>query len=156
MGQTELTPVESTIASPSKSSSSTSTTKGIGTPAIEFAVSAAIDQKGLDVKAIDVSKLCSFADNFLLVSGTSERHVKGIADGINKRLRKHCHKPLSITGYDKGEWIVLDFNDLIVHVFYEPSRQFYELDDLWQKAPLVSLSEKLREEMRFLRTGSFG
>ncbi|MCL4160010.1 UNVERIFIED_CONTAM: hypothetical protein GTU68_008298 [Idotea baltica] len=99
--------------------------------------------------------MCSFADHFLIVSGTSERHVKGIADGISKRLGAEGIPLRSKTGYDRGEWIVMDYGDLIVHVFYEPSRQYYELDELWSSAPLVELNESLKEEMRFLRTGSF-
>lgn len=161
MGQTELEPVNSSLLSSTETSSvptslsKPTSSKSICTPVTEHAVYAAINQKGLDVKALDVSGLCSFADNFLIVSGTSERHVKGIADGIAKRLGKDGCNPLSISGYDCGEWILMDYDDLIIHVFYEPSRQLYELDELWQSAPLVPLGEKLKEEMRFLRTGSF-
>lgn len=121
----------------------------------ELAVAAAIDQKALDVKALDVSQRCSFADHFIIVSGTSERHVKGISDKIQRRLLEHGVKPLSITGAERGEWIVLDYDDLVVHVFYEPSRQFYELDEVWKDAPTLALSAELQQEMRFLRTGSF-
>lgn len=168
MGQTELKPA--VHSSPSNQSSSQSdmqgtsasegssvgsSSAGICAASTEVAVRAAIDQKALDVKAIDVSKHCSFADNFLIVSGTSERHSIGIATRIVERLKKAGHMPLSLNGMDRGEWIVLDFDDLIIHVFFEPSRQFYELDVVWENSPFVTLPKELQDEIRFLRTGSF-
>ena len=113
----------------------------------------AIEQKGLDVRAIEVSECSSIADFFLIVSATSERHAKGIADKILAALRELGEKAISTNGYDKGEWILIDYADLLVHIFYEPSRQYYAFDELWENAPEISLGEELQEQARKLRTG---
>lgn len=113
----------------------------------------AIEQKGLDVRAVEVAKYSSIADYFLIVSATSERHAKGIADKILIALRESGEKVISTNGYDKGEWILLDYADLIVHIFFEPSRQYYAFDELWHNAPELSLGEELQEQARKLRTG---
>ena len=119
------------------------------------AIQAAIDQKALDVKGIDVSKVCDFADCFVIASGTSKRHVKAVSDKIVDKLKSQGHQTLSITGADIGEWVVLDFGDLVVHVFYEPTRQYFEFDELWSKGSQLELEDSLKEQMRMLRTGSF-
>lgn len=113
----------------------------------------AIEQKGLDVRAIDVSKCSSIADHFVIISATSERHAKGMADKILEALRTDGEKPNSKDGYDQGEWILLDYSNLIVHIFYEPSRQYYDFDDLWKEGHEVELSEELSAQARKLRTG---
>jgi len=114
----------------------------------------AIEQKGLDVRAIQVSECSSIADYFLIVSATSERHAKGIADKILKTLREELEeKATSTNGYDSGEWILIDYADLLVHIFYEPIRQYYEFDELWKNADEVKLSAELEEQARKLRTG---
>ncbi len=123
----------------------------------QAAVRAAIDQKALDVRGLDVSEVSSFAQCFVIASGTSERHVKGIADKIREELREQSgESPLSVVGKDNGEWIVLDYGALVVHVFYEPTRQYYEFDEFWKSAPAIPIDPDLEQEMRRLRTGSFG
>ena len=120
------------------------------------AVRAAIDQKALDVKGLDVAEICSFADCFVIASGTSERHVQGIADKVRKALLDLGERPMSVTGKDAGEWIIIDYGGLVVHVFYEPTRQYYEFDEFWKAARPVPIDPDLAQEMRRLRTGSFG
>lgn len=120
------------------------------------AVKAAIDQKALDVKGLTVSEICSFADSFVIASGTSERHVQGIAEKVQEALRRHGERPLSVSGKDSGEWIVIDYGSLVVHVFYEPIRQYYEFDEFWKNAVPIPIDPELAQEMRRLRTGSFG
>lgn len=122
--------------------------------AVEIALRAAVDQKSLDVRSLDIRSVSEIADYFVIVSGTSERHVKGIADRVKLELSKVNLKPANIDGYETAEWIVLDYLDFIVHIFFEPTRQVYDFDKLWGKAKPVELPRELEEATRRLRTGS--
>ena len=119
------------------------------------AIRAAIDKKGLDVRALNISRLSDVADFFVIISGTSERHVKGLADHIKEELTKLGEAPLAKSGYDRGEWILLDYGDVVVHLFYEPTRQHYRFDELWQRGTAVELPGDLEQELRLLRTGIY-
>lgn len=122
--------------------------------ALEIALHAAVDQKSLDVRSLDLRGVSSIADSFVIVSGTSERHVKGIADKIKVELAKHGLKPTHVDGYENAEWIVLDYLDMIVHVFFEPVRQAFDFDKLWDKAKPLELPNELEEAVHKLRTGT--
>lgn len=118
------------------------------------AIRAAVDQKALDVRGLDISETSDIADYFIICSGTSQRHVKGIADKLQADLAKFGERPLSVNGYNEGEWVVLDYGDLIVHIFYEPMRQHYGLDELWgTRSVEIEPPEELHEHMRMLKTG---
>ena len=119
------------------------------------AIRAAIDKKGLDVRALNISRLSDVADYFVIISGTSERHVKGLADHIKEELLKAGESPLAKSGYEGGEWILLDYGDVVVHLFYEPTRQHYRFDELWQRGTAVQLPEDMEQELRKLRTGIY-
>ena len=121
--------------------------------AVEIALKAAVDQKSLDVRSLDLEGISSIASYFIIASGTSERHVKGIADKIRLELSKEGYKPAHLDGYDNAEWIVMDYLDFFVHIFYEPTRQFYEFDKLWENAKPVELPRELEEAVKKLRTG---
>ena len=115
---------------------------------------AAVDQKGLDVRGLDIATSSDFADFFVIISGTSERHVRGIADKIQEALVKLGERAQGVNGYEKGEWILIDYGDLIAHVFYEPKRQYYGLDELWGKrSTVIEPGPELVHNMRMLRTG---
>ena len=120
------------------------------------AVRCAVDQKGLDARALDLRGQSDIADFFVIVSGTSERHVKGIADRISRGLKDLGQAPPTISGYEQGQWVLLDFGDVVVHIFYEPVRQYYEFDDLWKFARPMAVEAELAREMRSLRTGIYG
>lgn len=121
---------------------------------LDRALRAVVDQKALDVRALDVSQATDIADRFLIVSGTSERHVRGIADKVTEALSKLGEEPASVSGYEQAEWILLDYGDLIVHIFYEPTRQYYNLEDFWRKrGKAITPSPELEEDIRRLRTG---
>ena len=101
-------------------------------------------RKALDMVALDIRKIASFAEVFLICTGTSSRQVQAIADEVQDRLRsERGARPLHIEGYELGEWILLDYGDLIVHVFVEESRRFYQLERLWRDAERVELPENL-------------
>jgi ribosome-associated protein len=101
----------------------------------------ALEKKSYDLVLMDVRELTSVADYFLICSGRSDRQVQTIAQGIDENLRKLGIKPLSIEGLSRGQWVLMDYADVIVHIFYQPVREFYDLEKLWSDAPRVELPE---------------
>ena len=97
-------------------------------------VKAALDKKAIDVIVLDVRKLISFTDVFIICSGRSNRQVSAIAEHIHVNLKKHDIRPLSIEGMKEGHWVLLDYGHVVIHVFYEPIREFYDLEGLWADA----------------------
>jgi ribosome-associated protein len=100
---------------------------------------AADSRKAEDIVVLDVQQLSSVADYFLICSGSSDRQVRAIADAIAEELVKHGEKPLAIEGYQKGTWVLMDCADLVVHVFDDDTRRFYDLERLWHRAPRVEV-----------------
>jgi len=86
---------------------------------------------------LDVADLTSYADVFIICSGRSNRQVSAIADFIKTDLKKHKIKPLSVEGTKNGHWVLLDYGHVIIHVFYEPVREFYDLEGLWADAERI-------------------
>jgi ribosome-associated protein len=105
---------------------------------VREAVSAADDRKAVALKVLHLQKISDFTDYFLICSGTSERQVQAIADGVEARLREHKVRPLHVEGYNRGQWVLLDYGDLVVHVFQEEPRRHYALERLWGDAPDVT------------------
>ena len=99
---------------------------------------AALDRKAGDVVALDVSGLTSFTDSFVIATGTSDRHVKAVADAVVERARQLGQKPLGVEGYDGGEWVLIDLDDVIVHVFRGEKREQFDLERLWGDAPIYA------------------
>ncbi|KPK30609.1 MAG: ribosome silencing factor [Nitrospira bacterium SG8_35_1] len=104
-------------------------------------VRAAIDKKAEDPVILDVRKLCSFTDFFVVISGRSTRHVQGLAEAIETELRSKKLTPSSAEGLNEGTWVLLDFNDIVVHIFYSETRKFYDIEGLWHDAPRISLDD---------------
>jgi len=100
---------------------------------------AADDKQASDPVALDVSGAMPFSDAFLIVSGRNERQVSAIADAIEERLLEHGSKRLRREGAGEGRWVLLDFGDLIVHVFHEEERLYYSLERLWSDCPVIPL-----------------
>lgn len=104
------------------------------------AMEAALEKKGLEPVLMDVSEHSSYTDYILLLSGRSDRHVQAVADAVMDALKKkRGMKPLGIEGKRDGQWTLLDFGELVVHVFYHPVREFYDLEGLWIDAPRVPI-----------------
>ncbi len=103
---------------------------------VQEILAAAHDKKAFDISALDVSGLTSFTDVFVLCSTSSDRHLDAVATEIRKRLKSQ-RKPLHIEGSGGGQWILIDFADVIVHIFTEERRAFYNLEGLWGDAPLI-------------------
>jgi ribosome-associated protein len=106
---------------------------------VRRAVAAAEDRKALDLLVLHVQPVSDFTDYFLICSGTNERQVQAIADGIEERLRAEKSRPLHVEGYNRGQWVLLDYGDFVVHVFQEEPRRFYSLERLWGDAPNVTV-----------------
>lgn len=101
----------------------------------------ALEKKARDLVVLEVRELTSIGDYFIICSGSSDRQVQSIAQGIEDNLGEAGHSPLSVEGANRGHWVLMDFSDVIVHIFYEPVREFYDLDGLWGHAPRVELPE---------------
>ncbi|MGV8074795.1 MAG: ribosome silencing factor [Syntrophobacteraceae bacterium] len=107
----------------------------------------AVNFKALDLVLLDVSDFSSFADYFVICSGKSSRQVQGLADNIESSLRDQRIKPLGVEGRQEGHWILMDYGDVIVHIFYEPVRYFYDLESLWSEAEKVHLEHEQEREI---------
>ncbi len=101
---------------------------------LDLYINAALGKKASNLVALDVHNLTSFADVFILCSGRSNRQVNAIAEHIQTDLKKHKIKPLSVEGVGDGQWVLLDYGHVIIHVFYDPVREFYDLEGLWLDA----------------------
>jgi ribosome-associated protein len=101
----------------------------------------ALDKKACDLVVLDVREQTSIADYFILCTGRSDRQVQSIAQGLEEGAAEAGFKPFALEGVSRGHWVLIDFSDVIVHVFYEPVRQFYDLDGLWGHAPKAKLPE---------------
>ena len=101
----------------------------------------ALDKKAQDLVLLEVGELTTIAEYFLICSGRSDRHVQSIAEGIKEDGRAQGLRPLASEGITRGQWVLMDFSDVLVHVFYEPVRGFYDLDGLWAGATVVELPE---------------
>ncbi len=106
----------------------------------QVAARAADAKQGDDLVALDVSGPLPLTDVFLLVTGRNERNVQSIAGEIEDRLMDAGAKPLRREGRAEGRWILLDFGDLVVHVFHEEERLFYSLERLWKDCPVIPLT----------------
>ena len=105
---------------------------------VRAAVAAAEDRKAVDLKVLHLQQVSDFTDYFLICSGTNERQVQAIADAVEERLRANKVRPLHIEGFNRAQWVLLDYGDLVVHVFLEEPRRFYALERLWGDAPDVT------------------
>jgi len=108
--------------------------------ALRIAVNAADDKKANDLVILDVSKVTSFANYFLLCTGDSSRQMQAIADEVEKQLREAGIRPSHVEGYQNSEWILLDCMDLVVHIFSKNARAFYDLERLWRDAQKMDAS----------------
>jgi len=104
---------------------------------------AALDKKATDIVLLDVREHTSIADYFVIVSGRSDTQVRAIAEHVEDVCRKSGYRKLAVEGLRHGQWVLLDFGDVVVHVFYGPVRDFYDLERLWSEAPRRALPPSL-------------
>jgi ribosome-associated protein len=108
---------------------------------IAAAIAAAQDKKATDLLVLDLRRSAAFTDRFLLCTGHSHRQVKAIADGIEEALKGLKQRPTHVEGYDRAEWVLLDYFTFIVHVFTPATREFYGLERLWGQAERIPINE---------------
>src|SRR6056297_1739520 len=106
---------------------------------LKLYVQAALGRKASDLLLLDVRELTTLADVFMLCTGRSNRQVSAIADHIRRYLKDHGIRPIYVEGLKDGHWVLLDYGQVVVHVFYEPVRRFYDLEGLWSDAPRIPL-----------------
>lgn len=106
---------------------------------VQQAVEGAQDKKALDIVVLDLRGSAAFTDFFVVCSGHHRRQVKAIVDGIETRLRLLRTKPAHVEGYDRAEWVLMDFFDFVVHVFTPDTRTFYALERLWGSAERIAV-----------------
>lgn len=108
---------------------------------VKRVVNACEEVKGKDVTVLDVRSLSDIADFFVVVTGRSDRQVQGITNRVIEELLRSGARPLSVEGYEDGQWVLVDCGDVVVHIFYEPTREFYDIESLWMRAKRLSLAE---------------
>ncbi len=106
-------------------------------PSLDLYVKAALGKKAFGLVVLDVKELTSIADAFIICSGRSNRQVTAISEHILRDLKKKGIRPLNVEGLKEGHWVLLDYGDVVVHVFYESVRSFYDLEGLWIDAKRI-------------------
>ena len=106
------------------------------------AVGAALDKKAVDVVVLDLRQTPAFTDFFVLCSGQNQRQVKAIVDAVEESLRAAKVRPAHIEGYDRAEWVLMDYFNFIVHVFSPQTREFYSLERLWGDAERIDVTDE--------------
>jgi ribosome-associated protein len=104
-----------------------------------LALKTIVAHKGMDPVLIEVTKFCSFADFFILCSGGSHRHVTALAHHVQETLAQAKVKPLGVEGLEEGQWVLMDYNTLVIHIFLQERREFYNLEDLWSEVPKIQI-----------------
>lgn len=101
----------------------------------QMAVEALEDLKGNDIVCLDVTELSDVMDTLVIASGTSNRHVKSLANNVVEEGKAQGNRPIGVEGMDSGEWVLVDFGDTVVHVMMPSTRDFYDLEKLWSTEP---------------------
>lgn len=120
------------------SSTSPKSTEPNRAKALECA-KAAIDKKAENVKLLDLTQVESFTDYFVVGSALSDRQVRAIADSVSDRMEKQGYSLLSMEGYQEGRWVLMDYGDVIIHIFLDALRDYYDLENLWSKATSIKI-----------------
>lgn len=106
---------------------------------------AIFDKKGFNILAIDVRDISTLTDFFLIAEGSVDRHVRGISLAVEEKLSEMGHRALHVEGKESGDWIVMDFCDVLVHLFIPDLREKYALENLWKEGKIVDLDIKISE-----------
>jgi ribosome-associated protein len=108
-------------------------------PVLERASTLASDRKAVDMLVMDLRGISNATDYFLIMSGTSDMHVRSIAEHMIEELKKDGHRPSHVEGLRTGRWVLVDYIDFVIHVFHPSAREFYQLERLWGDAPTQAL-----------------
>ncbi|MFW6123439.1 MAG: ribosome silencing factor [Thermodesulfobacteriota bacterium] len=115
---------------------------------VELAARTLLAHKGQDLLVLDVKNLSSLGDYFLICSGGSKRHVQALAEHLQGTLKQVGAKPLGLEGLDEGHWVLLDYVDVVIHLFIKPLREFYDLEGLWVEANRVPVEDLSTDQMQ--------
>ena len=110
-----------------------------------LAAGAASDKKALDPLALDLRGISSVSEYFVILTGTSDKHVQAVAENIMDAFKSVGIKVLGEEGLREGRWVLLDYGDIVVHVFHEPVREYYDIERLWIDAPRLDLGTTVKE-----------
>ncbi len=113
--------------------------------ALRIAIAAVENKKGIDIVVLDISSVATFADYFVLCTGDSSRQIQAIADEVEEKLAANGLKPSHVEGYANAEWILLDYLDLVIHVFSKQARAYYDLERLWRDAKTLDVRQLLSQ-----------
>jgi ribosome-associated protein len=116
-----------------------------GKERVLLCVNASLQRKAKDLIILNVKEFSSIADYFIICSGTSDRQVQAIAASIQENLKEYGILPLGIEGERLGKWVLMDYADVIIHIFYEPIREFYDIERLWSDVPCMEVGDDLTE-----------
>ena len=100
------------------------------------------ERKAIDPILLEVGELTSLADYFLFASGGSSRQVQAITRHVEKKMREKGLRPFGVEGRQEGHWVLMDYGDVVIHIFYQPVREFYDLEGLWADAPRVPVTPR--------------
>ena len=120
------------------------------------AAQAALEKKAYDLVVLEAEHLKPVADYFVVATGRSDVQVQAIAHGIEEALGKTGQRALAVEGLHHAHWVVLDYDDVVIHLFYEPAREFYRLESNWIDAHEVELPEPIRTQAEGLRIRALG
>ncbi|MBN1663772.1 MAG: ribosome silencing factor [Deltaproteobacteria bacterium] len=108
---------------------------------VVLCVNAALEKKATNLIILKVKEVSSVTDYFIICSGSSDRQVQAVAASIQETLKKAGIAPLGVEGENIGKWVLMDYGDFIVHIFYDPTRQFYEIERLWSEVPQMAIAD---------------
>ena len=108
-------------------------------------VNAALEKKPKSLVILNIKEISSFADYYILMSGSSDREVQALSSAIQEKMKKAGFLPLGTEGTTHGKWILLDYIDVVISIFYEPIRAFYDLERLWSDAPSMEIPDDTKE-----------
>ena len=112
----------------------------------KIAVKALEDRKAVDIRVIDIEKISTIADYFIIATGTNRNQVQAMADAAEEALGRAGYTPKSVEGYQTANWILLDFGDIVLHLFDQENRLFYDLERIWRDGQLMEISDLKEEE----------
>lgn len=116
-----------------------------GKEQVLLCVNASLKNKAKNLIILNVKESSSFADYFIICSGTSDRQVQAITAAIQENLKAYGILPLGIEGERLGKWVLMDYEDVIIHIFYEPVREFYDIERLWSDAQRMEIGDEVTE-----------
>lgn len=108
---------------------------------VKLAIAALDDKKANDIKVLDISHLSVISDYFIIASGSNKSQIQTLADNVEESLSKSGYEPKQIEGYHTANWILMDYSDIIIHIFSEEDRLFYDLERIWRDGKSISIDE---------------